>query len=422
MYGLAAMKMQRFYYYSCLFFILIMPLQNISFFDIGFKGSLTNLLIILIFLKLTADYLIFYNFRKIVNVRIFSYESKFLLLPLCIVMCFDVLSTVYHGGFGFLADRIGTVLLVIIFIVGIDSYEKLKKIPICWLFASSCLAAQNILSNLGLTPIIEGARVEMPRTFYGVKMPFNYTAGFPGAFGWHGMLLVSGFIFSIYYVKKNKFIGYLCGMLCMTSIIMMQSRSTYLAVVVSLMVYLLTIFYVNNKYKQLALLFSPTILIFVYYLPDITSYIGYIWEGFVNVERLNVDSRLYQFQVGIEAGLEHWFLGTGHNYEFNSVSGVVIHNSFLYQLASIGVAGFLVYCYIYYKSFLTSIKIILFNKLFVIEHGLIVALFSMLIGVCIELSLFRVISGKEQWLIIYFILLYCAQSHALLKHEEQRHL
>ena len=416
------MILQNFYYYSCLFFILIVPLQNISFFDIGFNGSLTNLFIILIFLKLSVDYLIFYNFRKIIKNRIFSYESKFILLPLCIVFFFDILSTIFHGGFGFLADRIGTVLLVIIFIVGIDSYEKLKKIPIFWIFASSYLAAQNILSNIGLIPVIQGSRVEKARFFYGVEMPFNNAAGFPGAFGWHGMLLVSGFFFSIYYVRKNKFIGFLCGMLCMTNIIMMQSRATYLAVVVSLMVYLLTISYANNKYKQLALIFFPAILISVYYLPDITSYIGYIWEGFVNVAKGNVDSRLFQFQVSIEAGSEHWFLGAGHNCLFNSLSGVVIHNSFLYQLASIGVVGFLVYCYIYYNSFLTSIKFILFNKRFVIEHGLIVALFSMLIGICINLSLFRVISGKEQWLIIYFILLYCAQCHTFLKLEEQRHL
>lgn len=400
------MKVKKFYYYSCLLFILLMPLENISFFDIGFKGSITNIFIILIFLKLATDYLLFNNFRKIINYRIYSRESKYLLLPLIIVMTFDTISNVYHGGIGFLTDRIGSVLLVLIFIVGVDSYKKLLSTITCWIFASSYLALQNILSNLNITPVVEGARFHQPRNFYGLDMPFHYAVGFPGAFGWHGMLLVSGFLFSIFYIKHNRLVGFLGSALCLASIVMMQSRSTYLAFIISLIVYLLISSFANNKYKQFTFILFPLIFFFIYYLPELVRYIPYLWEGFVNVARGNVDGRLLQFRVSIETGLSNCFLGVGHNYLFDGKLDHVIHNSFLYQLASIGIFGFFVYCYIYFNVIKVSFQSIFSRKFFSNELSLMVVLFSIFIGICIELSLFRVISGKEQWLIIYFILLY----------------
>jgi len=399
---------KNFYYYVCLLFILIMPLNNISFFEIGFHGSPTNILIIGTAGILITNYLLFSSFRRHFHQRLVSFESKHLLIPLLGVLCFDILSTSYHGGLNYLADRIGTVLLVIIFLVGIDSREKLEKVTFFWMIAAFYLAAQNIASQVGLTPVIKGSRISNPRTMFGAQMPFNYAAGFPGAFGWHGMILETGLLFSIYHASLKKYFWAIVALLCLTSIVMMQSRSSYLAAGVSLAVYLLITFYIKRKIVPLFILISPLIILCLYYLPEIISYIAFFTKEFINIGRTNVYSRLFQFKVAIDAGLTNPLLGKGHNYLFNSLSGVVIHNSFLYQLASIGVLGFLLYTYIYVKSLLTAGKLIFFTKKKYYEKKLAAAFFCSLIAMCIELSLFKVISGKEQWLIMYFILLYCS--------------
>ncbi len=399
------LKINRHYYYSCLLFILLIPLENIYLFDIGFKGSCTNLLIILSSTKLFFDYCISYKFRQYFKYRIYSYESKCLLLPLLILTTIDIVSSISHACFWFITDRIGTILLIIMFIIGVENIEKSKKLSLFWIFSASYMATQNILSNFYITPAIEGSRFHNPRNFFGFDMPFNYAVGFPGDFGWHGMILISGFLFAVHYYKSSKIISLFGSLLSLSSIIMLQSRSTYLALMISIIIYFFIFSLVSKKFKIVIFFCLPMTILVIFYFSYIFDYIINVWEGFLNVTRATVDGRLFQYKLSIKTGFSNIFLGAGHDYSFNGKLEHVVHNSFLHQFYSIGIIGFFVYCYIYYNAIKSFIRYMLLMRTEYYDSSFIIILFSSFIGVCIELLFFRVISGKIQWLIIYMILI-----------------
>jgi hypothetical protein len=169
--------------------------------------------------------------------------------------------------------------------------------------------------------------------------------------------------------------------------------------------YLLLSLFALYNHKMLILIFSPLIILIAFYSKDLLDFLYNLWEGFLDIKRVTVDGRLFQYKVSIETGLSNLFLGAGHEYTFNGQLEHVVHNSFLYQFYSIGIFGFLVYCSIYYNTIKSFIKTTLITKFHSPNFGFIISLFSSFIGVCIELSFFRVISGKIQWLIIYLILI-----------------
>lgn len=393
------------YAFLCQLFILILPLHGISFFDIGFNGSPDNIFIILVFLLLCIDYLIFDDVREHINIRLFSKEARRLILLLLLMFMFDVINVIYYGNPGYLADRLGSVLLVVFFACGVSTCEHLRKIACCWMIAASYLALQNILSNLGITPAIEGSRFHGPRIMYGVKMPFHYAAGFPGAFGWHGMMLIAGFIFSCYIYKTNRLTGILGALLCFVSIVMMQSRSTYLGFLISGVMLAFFLVDRNRKKSVLIIILSPLLIFIAVWYQDIFSFFQEVWRGFLDIGKGSMDSRFLQFQMAIDIGLKNPFIGAGHN-SFMAITDLhsTIHNSFLYQLSSLGVASFLIYCSAFVLAFYVSFRNMspqLLNN----TPDINFFLFCILVGVTIELNCFLVISGRIPWLIIYFILL-----------------
>jgi O-antigen ligase len=389
----------------CRLFLLVLPLHGISFFEVGFNGSPDNIFIILSFLLLFIDYLIFDEVREYINTRLFSKEASHLILLLIFLFMSDVINVLRFGSPGFLADRMGSILLLVLFACGVSTGNHLRKILFCWMIASAYLALQNILSNLGITPAVEGSRFHAPRIMYGFRMPFHYAVGLPGDFGWHGMMLITGFISACYTCKAHKWAGILCALLCFGSIVMMQSRSTYLGFLVSVT---MLVFFLVDKSRRKGVIFialSPLLIFVAVWYREIFHFFQYAWRGFVDVGARNVGSRLLQFQRAIDIGMSHPLTGTGHN-SFMTVTNLpyTIHNSFLYQLSSLGVVSFVLYCSAFVAAFFVSFRNMMPRRR---EKAPDVNpfLFCALAGVTVELNCFLAISGSIPWLLIYFILL-----------------
>jgi O-antigen ligase len=134
----------------------------------------------------------------------------------------------------------------------------------------------------------------------------------------------------------------------------------------------------------------------------------------------NVSSRLLQFRKAIDIGLDHPLTGTGHN-SFMTVTNLpnTIHNSFLYQLSSLGILSFLLYGGVFAAAFTVALRDLLTRRRETTPDFTLFLLCA-LAGVTVEMNFFLYISGSVPWLLIYFIFLTARLSPELPDEREDR--
>lgn len=177
----------------------------------------------------------------------------------------------------------------------------------------------------------------------GLNLPFVRSTGFAGAFGSYGL-----FVLGSYYVLLSKYIFsrkrriksgiYLIFsiLILLAGLLFSQSRSTFLAALVSTVIHILLNLAKNINGKKLLLIIG---LLFIVLL---SSY--YIYEVLYSIGGIGFERRIYQYKIAIKnLQLAPW-LGIGF-VDVENILGTsrVIHSSWLSVLTQGGVFSFLIY-------------------------------------------------------------------------------
>jgi len=177
----------------------------------------------------------------------------------------------------------------------------------------------------------------------GLNLPFVRSTGFAGAFGSYG-----SFILGSYYVLLSKYVFsrkkrvksgiYLVFsiLIILVGLLFSQSRSTFLAALVSTVV--LMLLYLAKNIDEKKLLLTTSLLFFV--IPS--SY--YIYEMLYSIGGTGFERRMYQYRNAIEnLHLAPW-LGIGFvDVENILETSQIIHSSWLSVLTQGGIFSFLIY-------------------------------------------------------------------------------
>jgi len=176
-----------------------------------------------------------------------------------------------------------------------------------------------------------------------LDLPFVRSTGFAGAFGSYGL-----FVLGSYYVLLSKYIFskmkrirsgiYLVFaiLILLVGLLFSQSRSTFLAALVSTVI--LIFLYLTKNINEKNLLLTTGLLFIV----PLSSY--YIYEVLYNIGDIGLERRMYQYRSAIKnLHLAPW-LGIGF-VDVENILGTsrVIHSSWLSVLTQGGVFSFLIY-------------------------------------------------------------------------------
>lgn len=201
---------------------------------------------------------------------------------------------------------------------------------------------------IGFTGINLFGEMRPPRT-YGIKMPFFKNSGVPRSYGELGILFSILFGYLLVYGQQVKKIWKLTLFAVMfLSIIITQSRSTYLAIIIMIMTYIAFRLRLNRKVMVMMVLvslFLPAIVgAFVY--SEQASIIKDIFMSEKLYEK-NVDSRFESYTIIFDIIKKEPFrsvAGISHKKYIEYISQIKnievgLHNHFLSDIVYLGVFG-----------------------------------------------------------------------------------
>lgn len=318
----------------------------------------------------------------------------------------------YHATFGRLEDIRYLVILIINPMILYVSYkafmlysdkEKGRVLGVSAVILSILVVLE------GFSIISIGNETLVGRELFGVRLPFRKATGLPMSDGKLGILLIPMFYFMTFNflnaVSARKKITYFAfASLILLAILVAQSRSGWLALVVS------GIVVIGLRYRRpierATLAFMVLLLGTAGFLYGVFDFLikGIVSEG---IYRENVFGRFDFLLFTFERFLDSPIVGGGHAGLFlktETGAAQVVHNLFLDVLASYGVLGFIPFLlgWIFVgKGLLSSVSQKLkYNEDKIIAQWLVVCFISLMV----ELSLYRGFYNEYTFIYIGFIL------------------
>ena len=379
-------------FYLLLFSAPLMPMPDaFSIAGIPPTAIIVALILFSILINLPVNGDFYHSFDKLNKIGIFVFLFAMLLF-------FDF----YHVLKGDMAKELPYLMGKIIFIgialityLYIDSREEYLKATTLLVFGVIILSILTIISSFLGVEYIGGPRMG-PRT-YGITMPFNKACGIPMSYGEYGIITMFALpIFLTEITRKMKILGdiknsYIFLIILLWAIFITQSRSTWLATVITLMV-----FYVFMSEGKLMLrLFTIAILglLFIIFFNEVRP-IFHALAG-KGVYLHNIIGRIESYFYALSIMKDNTLFGYGHSkYQlmhaiYTHFKGITcLHNNFLHQLVSCGILGFLPYIAMYILVICGLIQ----NVFGIMDHTLRilnVCLLSSIAGSMVELNFYR---------------------------------
>jgi O-antigen ligase len=235
-------------------------------------------------------------------------------------------------------------VMMIIFLAGLSfkpDLRNLYRIVAVYSFSIFLLSLLTIAEGMGLYHM---GNESGPRTLMGFTLPFSKAVGFDMSDGEFGLMVGPAFLFALLQfhpkcgLKRTRF-RHLMLATSGLALIISQSRSTYLGLVVAIGVAILLL--PKGKYRRLLIFFTVVggLLGLVFNLHMM------IIEGMTGAGRLqeNVVSRFVGYVLAWKYFLSSPIIGIGHGNALVPEEGLemVVHNQLLDQLASAGLSGIL---------------------------------------------------------------------------------
>jgi hypothetical protein len=333
-----------------IFFAVAYPMPIRS--NLGYISPLIVLLLgLFLILNLVRFQTVFYW-----NTYVFNILMVFLLLVISDHLCALFFSPIQQ--LLYLAARLATIVIILAGLSFFPSLLNLRRIIKIYLWSITILSLLTIAE--GASFIKFGTRIGPPRTYFGMKIPFNKASGFDMSDGEFGIMVAPAFLYLLIQFFSKSGLKPLMGRIFMTitiglALLVSQSRSAWLGLVLSIMA---VIFMLPKKKTRKLLLFCAAVLGIVLLLTNIFSFIlkGFTGEG---PYKKNVFSRLNAYLLGWDYFKRNPLIGVGHGNATFMVFGrnIVIHNQIIDQLASAGILGIIPLLALYIIFFRTALRL-----------------------------------------------------------------
>jgi len=291
--------------------------------------------------------------------------------------------------------KIGNYLVFILSALSVNEYRNLRKTFIFLTIGVVIISIMTIMHSLGYISL--PVEMHRSRSLGSYSIPFQRTLGVPIDYGLYGMLtlpVLSLLVVSIFSGRKllfqNNMLSVLFSLVILFGIFVSQSRSTWLATLISMGMIILLL----SKIRIYTFCFASALLIGVAYLER--NIILKFIETIINISPEGVYIRIFMNKLALDFFTRHLLFGIGYT-SLHLYFGV--HNNFSYQLMSRGLFGFLPYIgliiltlVIYYKIGIKSEN----KELSLYSIGLL----SGFIGMLVELQFFLGFSIKIFWMLI----------------------
>lgn len=280
-----------------------------------------------------------------------------LLVGMVLLIIFDLVNGVRFEAvqeFRYAFGRV-TMLLVLLLVVAYlqASSEGGIRLTMQVLLLSAALVSVMIILE-GFGAISYGFPSEEGRRLFGTRMPFRKATGVPLSDGKLGTLLIPAFTMLLITGLTDYLHRYTRWLLLLVigfAIIIMQSRSGWLGLFMGLA--FLSVYHMSKSRFLAVYLLGLSILLGMLVFSPLGDMVlsGFVGEG---VQARTVSGRFLGAQQALDASGASFILGQGHGSVFieNEVGKThIIHNLFLDQLASNGIAGLLVLLFTYMLFF-----------------------------------------------------------------------
>lgn len=318
-------------------------------------GYLSGLIVLLLGLFLIPN---------LVRCQTVFYWNKYvfkILIVFLILIISDLLCALFFNPTQQLLYLGARVATIVIFLAGLSFFPSLlnlRRIIKIYLWSIIILSLLTIAE--GVSFIKFGTRISPPRTFFGVKIPFNKTSGFDMSDGEFGIMVAPAFLYLLIQFFSKSGLKPLIGRIFMIitiglALFISQSRSAWLGLVLSIVA---VIFMLPKKKTRKLLLFCAVVLGIVLLLTNIFSFIleGFTGEG---TYKKNVFARLNAYLLGWDYFKRNPLVGVGHGNATYMVfsRNILIHNQIIDQLASTGILGIIPLLALYIIFFRTALRL-----------------------------------------------------------------
>lgn len=296
-------------------------------------------------------------------------------------------------------------LTVVTLIVG--SHSILYRTLFATMVGVAIFSAIGFAAGVGLIEPV--ARTFKPTTVAGVTLPFIRTIGGPLSHGTYGILLTIGLSTGLLYTitpgssVRRIVAGFLFG-LCFLGFVVAQSRSTFIAVAVTIAV--IVVFLYHDSNLSIGLPFTV-----LYHLARIGFVAGLIPGAYFLYAARPGSAlvRLEQFMVAVRQIFQHPFLGSTQDVIMAETGGYVIHNAFLGSGALFGLPALVILVLIW----LVTIRLTLQSLTHSHYPFLSVLLLAAMLGGTVEHLLYFGVFSKTTWFAIALVV----SGSATLLHE-----
>ena len=327
-----------------------------------------------------------FSILYLVNNRNYVFKvNREILFVFFLVSLFSLLSSVvYFDTASFLVAYIKIIKIPLFILVGyvVSKKETTKKVLDNLLYIAFAVAFLNILDSLNLVPPLSRHLI----WFNEIPLPFNLdkTAAIIDTRG-----EFSSFVMSAFYFSSLTGQGYLIKSLTLVSIFFTGSRSSWIAVSFSILIYLLLMIK-NKKLRYWILFILSTSSLFLFYK------IYGIFMDIVSLRAGTFDDRIVKQVQAFEQFKSNNFLGVQYN-KLTDLGGTWLHNGYLIYLFSYGIVSFLV-------LFIWVFKIIL-QPLFRNDNKMsVIALCSLFMVSVVEWLAYGQMFNPFSWFIFGIIL------------------
>lgn len=421
-------KLSGFAYYFVVLALLLTPNLPMPASAYGPVAPLLYILVFAVFIFFKRE-----SFNETIQNK---YVGFMILFQMCLLMSdflrillFDVPTELYYPPI-----RITNIFIFILAIYYFidkntgQSYYGLNK-TMMRVYIISVFIACMILYGQTLG-IIKFGMINQARTFFGLRLPFNKPVGiFDLSDGKLGIMIAPLlFLYVVNFFKKTRFhqlkyhlpIVFLLGIL----IILLQSRSAYLALVIAFFVFL-----VLQPVKITKVFLTLGGVLFLL-LGLFTNIFRFIWVGLSGegIYEKNVEGRGDGLVNSVTKFAESPILGVGHK-DARNIKGIlddghIAHNLFLDHLSSGGLVAvipllliFAAYFYLCAKTYMLAKKLKSYRIM-----GIAIWLLVSMVYIFVELNFYRGLYNEYVYLYLGFGVLLYLNYKALLLEKNTAHI
>lgn len=289
------------------------------------------------------------------------------------------------------ATFIGCLLTFGIVTVIVDSRLRLRRALLATTIGVAIFSAIGVAAGFQLIQPV--ANVSRPATIVGLTLPFLRTTGGPLAYGTYGVLLTFSLSTALVYsiiikstIKRRVWVTLF--IICFLGFIVGQSRSTFLAVVVTFTVLGILLYHrfllpagmgFNILYQ------SAKVFVLISIIP--------VSLALYSVRPMTVEVRIEQSVVAITEMLQNPLFGTTRDMILIETGGHIIHNAFLGVGALFGFPAFLLLGLIWLFTVKSGIQAVTHS-----QHSILaIILLSAILGSTVEHLFYFGVFSKTIW-------------------------